>query len=893
VHTTDQLNTALAGRYAIERLVGEGGMATVYLARDIKHHRQVALKVLKPELGAVLGVERFLAEIRVTANLQHPNLLPLFDSGEAGGLLFYVMPFVEGESLRAKLEREKQLPIDEAVRISLSIAAALDYAHRHGVIHRDLKPENILLHDGQPVIADFGIALAVSNAGGARVTQTGLSLGTPQYMSPEQAAGDRVIDGRSDIYSLAALTYEMIAGEPPHSGTTAQAIIAKLMTAVPLPLSTLRNSAPVHVEIAVAKALAKLPADRYSTAREFAEALEGRGLSLLQHTIEHRTGHRRAAATISPTDALKHPVTIAIAAVAMIAIGLAMRQALTPDAAPDDRTVAFEIPLSSLMFAGGLAAGANIAVSPDGGTIAFSAPNTAGTSSIFIRQVGEVAARELAGSHDAQQPFFSPDGDWVGFYVSGAARKVPLGGGASVDIAEVRDFPLGMAWSPGGLIVTSVRNYLVTFPAAGGEPKVLATPDSVAGDQYYTSPILLPDGETVLFALQPVGGIARTRIAAININGGPITRFELNGLAPLGYVDGSLVYVNTTGALFAVPFDAARLRVTGTPVTLGITAVVRSSAVVEAALSPTGTLVVQAGTVEGQLGEVELSNGRFNPIRPETRTYGYPRYSPDGGKVAVSMGLTSRSDLWVQDLRSGASSRLTSEGTVNERAEWSHDGSRLLFRTDRGRRSAIWWQAVDMSAPAEPLVANDENDYYEAFQSPDGRHIVYQLDNAGPTQADVLYRATTGDTTQHVLAGSPFIEAQARVSHDGRWVTFVTDASGGPQVVVQPYPGPGPRVQVSTTTGSEPVWARDGKRLFYRDGERFIVVTYTTTPAFRVTGRATLFTDDYAFAQSPHANYDVSPDGKRLLAIRRTDDAKFIVMYAWGSALRARMAGQR
>ncbi|MDA1081806.1 MAG: serine/threonine-protein kinase [Gemmatimonadetes bacterium] len=202
VHTTEQLNTALAGRYVIDRLVGEGGMATVYLARDIKHDRQVALKVLKPELGAVLGVERFLAEIKVTANLQHPNLLPLFDSGEAGGLLFYVMPFVEGESLRAKLDREKQLPIDEAVRLALAIASALDYAHRQGVIHRDLKPENILLHDGQPVIADFGIALAVSNAGGARVTQTGLSLGTPQYMSPEQAAGDRAIDARSDIYSL-------------------------------------------------------------------------------------------------------------------------------------------------------------------------------------------------------------------------------------------------------------------------------------------------------------------------------------------------------------------------------------------------------------------------------------------------------------------------------------------------------------------------------------------------------------------------------------------------------------------------------------------------------------------------------------------------------------------
>src|SRR5689334_18342355 len=236
-HGSTDLNALLTGRYQIERELGRGGMATVYLARDLKHARLVALKVLDPELGAVLGAERFLSEIRVTANLQHPNLLPLFDSGEAGGLLYYVMPFVEGETLRARLEREKQLPIDEAVRIATAVANALAFAHARGVIHRDLKPENILFQAGQPVVADFGIALAVSNAGGTRVTQTGLSLGTPQYMSPEQATGDRTIDARADIYALGAVTYEMLSGEPPFTGTTAQAIIARLMTTDPQPLT--------------------------------------------------------------------------------------------------------------------------------------------------------------------------------------------------------------------------------------------------------------------------------------------------------------------------------------------------------------------------------------------------------------------------------------------------------------------------------------------------------------------------------------------------------------------------------------------------------------------------------------------------------------------------------
>jgi serine/threonine-protein kinase len=271
--TAVRLAAALADRYRIERELGQGGMATVYLAHDRKHDRKVAVKVLKPELAAVLGAERFLAEIKVTANLQHPNLLPLFDSGEADGFLYYVMPYVEGETLRAGLERERQLPVDETVRLVTLLANALDYAHAQGVIHRDLKPENILLPAGQPVIADFGIALAVAHAGGSRVTETGLSLGTPHYMSPEQAAGERALDARSDQYALAAVTYEMLTGEPPHTGPTAQAIIARLMTEKPRSLRATRPGVPVAMDLAVERALAKAPADRFPTCGAFARAL--------------------------------------------------------------------------------------------------------------------------------------------------------------------------------------------------------------------------------------------------------------------------------------------------------------------------------------------------------------------------------------------------------------------------------------------------------------------------------------------------------------------------------------------------------------------------------------------------------------------------------------------
>ena len=267
------LSAALRERYRIERELGQGGMATVYLAQDLKHDRKVAVKVLKPELAAILGADRFLAEIKVTANLQHPNLLPLFDSGEADGLLYYVMPYVDGETLRTRLEREQQLPVEETLRIAGLLAGALDYAHQHGVVHRDLKPENILLQSGQPVIADFGIALAVAHAGGSRITQTGLSLGTPAYMSPEQATGDRVIDARSDQYSLAAVLYEMLTGETPHMGGTAQAIIARLMTEKPRSVRSTRPNVPVPVDVAIARGLAKAPADRFATCGALAAAL--------------------------------------------------------------------------------------------------------------------------------------------------------------------------------------------------------------------------------------------------------------------------------------------------------------------------------------------------------------------------------------------------------------------------------------------------------------------------------------------------------------------------------------------------------------------------------------------------------------------------------------------
>src|SRR5512135_1239092 len=331
-----RLSTALADRYRLERELGQGGMATVYLAHDPKHDRKVAIKVLKPELAAVLGADRFVQEIRTTAALQHPHILPLFDSGQADGFLYYVMPYIEGETLRTKLDREHQLSIAEAVKITTEVADALDYAHRHGVIHRDIKPENILLHDGRPMVADFGIALAVSAAAGGRMTETGLSLGTPHYMSPEQATAEKEITARSDVYSLASVLYETLTGQPPHVGGSAQQIIMKIIAEPVAAVTTLRKSVPPNVAAALTKALEKLPADRFGTAKAFADALGNASFT---------TMHASAAGGRAASPRLGNPWLVAAMGVVSLAAGIGVGALLTRHPPPVPRVVRFTLPM--------------------------------------------------------------------------------------------------------------------------------------------------------------------------------------------------------------------------------------------------------------------------------------------------------------------------------------------------------------------------------------------------------------------------------------------------------------------------------------------------------------------------------------------------------------------
>jgi serine/threonine protein kinase/Tol biopolymer transport system component len=503
--TVSVFSEALRDRYRIERELGQGGMATVYLAYDLKHDRKVAIKVLRPDLAAVIGAERFLREIKTIANLQHPHILGLIDSGEVNGTAYYVMPFVEGESLRDRLVREKQLPIPDALRIATEVAGALDYAHRHGVIHRDIKPENILLHDGSALVADFGIALAASKAGGTRMTETGMSLGTPTYMSPEQAMGEREITARSDVYALGCVTYEMLIGDPPFTGSTAQAVVARVLTEAPRPMLSQRHTIPAQVEAAVLTALEKLPADRFATPAEFAAALNSRAT---------------AAATTRVLPAAARPRRVPRASLLAGALGLVALGVLADRwAAGRDTSVA----LNFLQRTFRDEAIYNARFAPDGQTIVYSSAAETSSPDIFLIRPDYPAPTAL-GLSGTQLLSVSSKGELAVLVRAefvrhrlflGTLARVPLGGGAP---REVLDSVREADWSPDGAELAIIHD-------VGGRDRLEFPIGKVVYEAsgYLSDPRVSPDGRYMAFAEHPFRWDDRGPVRIVDRGGKTIT----------------------------------------------------------------------------------------------------------------------------------------------------------------------------------------------------------------------------------------------------------------------------------------------------------------------------------------------------------------------------------
>ncbi len=889
----ETLASGLADRYRVERELGQGGMAVVYLAHDVRHGRRVALKVLRAELAAILGAERFLQEIKTTANLQHPHILPLHDSGEVNGLVYYVMPYVEGESLRDRLNREKQLAIPDAVRIATEVAGALDYAHRHGVVHRDIKPENILLHEGRALVADFGIALAASRTEGAtRLTETGLSLGTPAYMAPEQAMGERDVTAKVDMYALGCVVYEMLAGQPPFTGPTAQAIIAQVLTDEPRGLAVQRRTVPPHVEAAVFRAMEKLPADRFPTAQEFADALNDAAAAPTRGPHLPARGVAARAGRVAWTDVLRHPLTLGLAVLAALALGAAGLARIVPRGEEARTPVRFLLDFRGERWVDGV--GSNLALSPDGTLLAYVGRVGSGTQQLYVRTLGAVGARALPNTEGARQPFFSPDGRWIGFYNGVQLMKVPVDGGTPLPLAGM-SLVQGVSWVTADRIVVSVEGRLAIVPATGGEPRIVGAIDSAAGELVQLWPLGLSE-TTALYTSWPMAGIASARIGALDLTEGTTRVLDLPGTHPLGVIDGRLIYAAASGVIMTVGFDARRLRILGTPAPVVDGVYLGGLGVLKGSLSASGSLAYVERSSAAQPLVLAGPRGPVRTLIPAERQVQYPRFSPDGRHLAVTITDAQSTDVWILDLPSGPLRRLTSEGGLNDRPEWTPDSRNVLFRSNRsgggtalGRTFALWMQAADGSRPASPFFEVDGTGVYEGVISRDGSHLLFQLDSTG-TGGRTWYRALRGDTTRRVVAAARAgQQTAARFSPDGRWVAYESDELGASQVYVKPFPALDARYQVSLELGNQPVWSRDGTRLFYLNGSVLMSASLAFAPAFTVTRRDTVIAGGVDAGFGFHANYDVSPDGGAFAYVRSgAEGAPIIVVHDWKYELRAR-----
>ena len=880
---TDRLNSALTGRYTIERELGAGGMATVFLANDLKHDRHVALKVLKPELAAVLGAERFVVEIKTTAALQHPHILPLFDSGTADSFLFYVMPFIEGETLRDKLNRETQLGVDDAVRIAREVLDALQYAHEHGIVHRDVKPENILLHGGHAMVADFGIALAVSAAAGGRMTETGLSLGTPHYMSPEQATAEKEITARSDVYSLGSVLYEMITGSPPHTGATAQQIIMKIITEPAAPVTQFRKSVPQNVAGAVAKSLEKLPADRFESAQAFADALGNPA-----YTNAAAATSTGGARLFAGSRSKRELILVAALAVAIAGWGLTAFVQHRSHGASDSPVLRLQlIPPKDVYINDGFV-GSNIAISPQGDLIAFvGSSGGAGGSNIWLRRVDQLDAKQVTlVASTARNPTFSPDGKWIAFSDNAEIKKVSVDGGPSVTLTSIPDIPSGLSWGSGGFIVSgSSANGLYVLPERGGAARAVP---KVNGEGSSRWPLVLPNGKQVIFLSIREGGRVNSRLVLLSLADGKRTDLEIAGTSPLGVLNGQLIYVIMSGAIMAVPFDGRTA--SGTAVPLVQDVVVDGNAAAKAALSATGTLVYRSGKAENSPVVVK---GNPMSLLADVRNYSTPRYSPDGKRVAFTVSDADATDVWVYDRAQSTLTKITSDG-LNQRPEWTADGKRLLFVSDRGGKRAFWWQAADGSAPAQMLYMPAEGDPYEAVMTRDGHWLVYRTGPAGKPARSIFAVDLQGDRKASVpiVSGKSYIQ-MPRLSPDGKWIAYQDNESGRYEIYVRPIPGPGGRVQISASGGAEPIWAATGNAIYYRNGNDVIRVAITLGASIGIGERKVVLNGSY-IANASHPNWDVSPDGSELLLLRRAgEDVQTIVVHNWARELAAKTAGKR
>ncbi len=847
----EAIAAALKGEYVVERELGSGGMATVLLARDVRHDRMVAIKLLREDLSMTMGTERFLREIRTTASLQHPHIVPLFDSGEVDGTVYFVMPYVDGESLRDRLRRERQLSVADAVRIAREVADALDYAHRKGFIHRDVKPENILLHDGRAMVADFGVALALSRVeSDTRITDSGLAIGTPQYMSPEQALGERQVTARADIFALGAILYEMLAGEAPFAGPTAQAIVARIMTSTPTPIRDMRPTVPAHVAAAIEGAMQKLAADRFQTAAAFSAALAAGPTE---------TAAGASAARVAPARRLSLGMASAVgAALVLAALGgawVARRMAPSPSVALGVARAVIPLGQGQLIAT----TGRPLDLSHDGTMLTYVATE-GGKTLLFVRGLADTVSRRLTGTDGASTPFFSPDGRWIAFFADGQLKKIPVSGGTPVVIASDAKAPFGGSWGRDETILFSFGDSLLhRVDSKGGRVRdIVVRMGKGANGSMQRSlwwPSFLPGNDRALVAGDSGIGIVTLSTGSFEL----ITRGRQAQYVP----NGKLVYDDGDGRMRVASVDIERAKLTGTPIPVFEAFRGPASSATFFVVGDNGTLLYMPGGFQRTLVRVDR-NGRETPIGVEPRGYRMPSVSPDGKLIAVTVDPRP-SSIWLIDPARSQASPLTMTKQHLYSPIWSPDGSRLAFVSGGGQVS---WTTTEQGAPIRPVL-DSASVSRRNLVSPSAwlrnDEFVGYATNARHWQSRAnLVHYTFGDSTVTPIAVSTADERTGGVSPDGEWVVYMSNASGAAEVYVRSLNRPGGGIPVSTGGGDDPAWSPRGGEVFYRNGTKIMAVPVRTSPSFAVLGKPQeLFSGEFDFSQ--RTNWSPSVDGSFVM----------------------------
>ena len=870
------------GPYRIESLIGSGGMGQVYRASDPRLRRTVAIKVLTPGLVTSVEVDaRFAREARLLASLNHPNIAAIHGLEDAQGVAGLVLEYVEGPTLAERLAKGP-VPVHEALTLARQIALALEAAHEKGIIHRDLKPSNIKTTPAGVVkILDFGIARLATDAQVASettmgATGTGMILGTPAYMSPEQARGQE-IDKRTDVWAFGCVLYEMVTGRGAFAAATASDSLARLLEREP-DWTALPGGVPAPIQRLIRRCLHKSVTERLHDIADARLEIEDT-LATPTHTDS-----RIAAGPARSASLRLLAATTVIALVIGAILGWLVFARLNRASPP-----AALVRLSTPFVSGGRPAEFDrpvLTLSPDGGTIVFVGRSASGSPQLFLRKMNSTQAIPIPGTERAHTPFFSPDGSAVGFFADGNLKRVSIDTSAVQTLGSTGSY--GATWTIDDFIVYgSPATGLMRLRATGGTPERLTTP--TAGELAHRWPSVAPDGRTVVYATTESSGpgLEGHRIAAQSLETGRREVLPIEGTYALFAPDGRHLLVAGGGTLKAVAFDPARLTISGSAVPL-IEGVMQSSTGASQVSSSASALVYLKGSVETRRLVWVDRAGNVTPLGAPPRLYVHPRLSPDGTRVAVAI-TEPRNAIWIWDIARSNLTLLNSEGS-NAYPIWTPDGSRITYVSRQGGHPPnVFWKAVDGASAEERLETSDRPQVTESWHE----KTLFFVEARAATGWDILTLSLSPRGRREILATRD-LDGTPQISPTGRFLAYISNESGRLEIYVRAFPGPGPIHKVSTDGGSQAAWRRDEGELYYRTEDAMIAVPVSAQPTLRFGKPTELFRGNFASIQGK--NYDVTPDGLRFLMVQSNEQVppdQITVVLNWMSDMTSRFRAGR